>query len=62
MRRLLGGIGQRAAAVLRQRLGLDGEQVRTREEIGVRLGVSTERVRQIEQRALGRLRAMMESE
>jgi len=59
VRRVLDGAGDRAACVVRERFGLDGEQARTREEIGGRLGVTAERVRQIENQALERLRMLM---
>ena len=62
VRRLLDGIGGRAVAVLRQRFGFDGEQGRTREQIAGRLGVTPERVRQIEQRALRRMKKLLEDE
>ena len=55
-------MGDRAAAIVRERFGMDGEQVRTRDEIGSRLGVTPERVRQIEQRALGRMKKLLEDE
>ena len=62
VRRLLDDIGRRAAAVLRQRFGFDGEQGRTREQIAGSLGVTPERVRQIEQRALRRMKKLLEDE
>jgi DNA-directed RNA polymerase sigma subunit (sigma70/sigma32) len=46
--------------VLEARYGLDGEQ-QTLREIGDRLGVSAERVRQLERRALGKLAAAASS-
>ena len=36
------------------------DEPRTLQELGVRLGVSKERVRQIEERACGKLRARLE--
>ena len=46
----------REKEVLRLRFGLDGSQARTLEQVADRLGVTRERVRQIEARALRRLR------
>jgi RNA polymerase sigma factor (sigma-70 family) len=56
LRELLGGLSDRERAVLRERYGVDGPE-QTLAEIGARHGVSAERVRQIENRALGKLRA-----
>ena len=46
----------REEKVLRLRYGLGGEEVKTLEEIGNMFGVSRERVRQIEQKGLRKLR------
>ncbi len=46
----------REQAIIRLRFGLDDDQVETLEEIGVRYGVSRERIRQLEAKALARLR------
>jgi RNA polymerase primary sigma factor len=52
---LLGQMGSREAAVLRMRFGLDNEEPKTLKEIGERLGLTRERVRQIESEALTHL-------
>ena len=46
---------QREATVLRMRFGLDDHEPRTLKEIGERLGLTRERVRQIETEALAKL-------
>jgi RNA polymerase primary sigma factor len=58
---LLDRLGERSAAVLRLRFGLDGEDPMTLKEIGDRLGLTRERVRQIERDALGQLREELEA-
>lgn len=57
LRRLLGRLSSREHLVVSARYGLEDNEECTLNEIGGRLGVSAERVRQIEQRALGKLRA-----
>lgn len=52
----LGGLTKRERNVLRRRFGLDGEEPETLATIGARMGVKQERVRQIEARALRKLR------
>jgi len=46
----------REQAILRQRFGLDGDDRKTLEEIGEQFGVTRERIRQIEEFALRKLR------
>ena len=52
----LGTLKEREAKVLRLYFGLDGQEPMTLEEIGSLLGITRERVRQIKERALVRLR------
>jgi RNA polymerase primary sigma factor len=46
----------RMAAILRLRFGLDNDQPKTLDQVGCDLGITRERVRQLETRALGELR------
>jgi RNA polymerase primary sigma factor len=50
----------REATILRTRFGLDGGSERTLEEVGEKFGVTRERVRQIQNIALRKLRKMIE--
>ena len=58
---LLRGLTSREAEVLRLRYGLDGGGERTLAEIGIRFSVSRERIRQIENEALRRIRRRPET-
>jgi RNA polymerase primary sigma factor len=63
-RRLVSAVGTlpaREAEILRLRFGLDGVQSYTLEEIGQRFGVSRERIRQLEARALKQMREICDS-
>jgi RNA polymerase primary sigma factor len=50
----------REATILRYRFGLDGGTEKTLEDVGVKFGVTRERVRQIQNLALRKLRKMIE--
>jgi RNA polymerase primary sigma factor len=52
----LATLKEREALILRLYYGLDGEDSLTLEEIGARLGVTRERIRQLKERGLARLR------
>jgi RNA polymerase primary sigma factor len=53
---LIGALTAREQLILRLRYGLGGEEEHTLEQIGQTLGLSRERVRQLEARALKKLR------
>jgi len=58
--KLLDRLPERERRILRLRFGLDGEAVRTLDEVGAELNCSNERVRQLQNRALRKLQDMME--
>jgi RNA polymerase primary sigma factor len=60
LRELLPKLPKREEVILRNRFGLDGKIERTLEEIGNKLGLTRERIRQLETIALKRLRKMMD--
>jgi DNA-directed RNA polymerase sigma subunit (sigma70/sigma32) len=54
--RMLTGLDNREREVIRLRFGLDGGEPRTLEQVGVHFGLTRERIRQIETRAMEKLR------
>jgi RNA polymerase primary sigma factor len=54
----LSRLNPRMRRVLTKRFGLDGQKAQTLEEVGVGLGITRERVRQLESRALRELRTI----
>ena len=58
----LAQLSEKQCAVVERRFGLHGREVSTLEEIGVELGVTRERVRQIQIEAIKRLRQILERE
>jgi RNA polymerase primary sigma factor len=60
--RLLGRLGKREAAIIRMRFGLSDGGPRTLGQIGDVYGLSRDRIRQIESKAMKRLRLMTRSE
>lgn len=60
LREMVKTLDPREATILRFRFGLDGGTERTLEEVGQKFGVTRERVRQIQNIALNKLRKMIE--
>ncbi|WP_067549074.1 sigma factor-like helix-turn-helix DNA-binding protein [Nocardia crassostreae] len=54
--KVLSGLPEREAQVVALRYGLDGSDPRTLEEVGRLFGVSRERIRQLEAKAMQKLR------
>jgi RNA polymerase primary sigma factor len=61
LREALGHLKPRMQRVLTERFGLDGAKPKTLEEVGKSLGITRERVRQLETRALRELRQVAPS-
>ncbi|MCW5556911.1 MAG: sigma-70 family RNA polymerase sigma factor [Verrucomicrobiae bacterium] len=59
LREMIGHLDERELTIVRYRFGLDGGAERTLEEVGERFGVTRERIRQIQNSALGKLRKLM---
>jgi RNA polymerase primary sigma factor len=58
---MVGGLDGKERDVIRMRFGLDGEEPKTLQEIGEAMGLSRERIRQIESRAKEKLRRSREA-
>jgi len=54
---LIAALSPREAKMVRLRFGLDGRHERTLDEVGLEFGLTRERVRQVLEKALGKLRA-----
>jgi RNA polymerase primary sigma factor len=61
LQRILGTLSHRERRVLELRYGLDGEHPRTLDEVGRTFNVTRERIRQIENQSLKKLRALADS-
>ncbi|MFA6929031.1 MAG: sigma-70 family RNA polymerase sigma factor [Lentisphaeria bacterium] len=62
MMKLTGQLEEREFIILNLRFGLQGEKPKTLEEVSRSVGRTRERVRQIQNQALGKLRALLEEE
>jgi RNA polymerase nonessential primary-like sigma factor len=62
MEQWLGRLSAKHRDVLQRRFGLNGHQGATLEEVGNQVGLTRERVRQLQLEALEKLRRMMERE
>src|ERR1051325_9370797 len=60
LREMVKRLDEREAAILRERFGLDGQDERTLEEVGAEFGVTRERIRELQNVALRKLRKMIE--
>ncbi|HZC31615.1 MAG TPA: sigma-70 family RNA polymerase sigma factor [Gaiellaceae bacterium] len=61
LRKILGTLSHRERRVLELRYGLDGEHPRTLDEVGRTFNVTRERIRQIENHSLKKLRALADA-
>jgi RNA polymerase primary sigma factor len=61
LRRILGALSVRERRVLELRYGLDGKRPRTLDEVGRAFNVTRERIRQIENQGLKKLRALADA-
>ena len=61
VRELLGRLNPREVAILRSRFGFDGGGDETLRGIGVQFGLTRERIRQIQNQALGKLKSLLQA-
>src|SRR5277367_4099656 len=61
MREVLATLDARESRILSMRFGLDNGRPKTLEEVGARLGVTRERIRQIQEQALQKMRVKIEN-
>ena len=61
MREVLATLNARESRILSMRFGLDNGRPKTLEEVGERLGVTRERIRQIQEQALQKMRVKIEN-
>ncbi len=59
VRELLGKLTPRELTILRSRFGFDGEEDETLRDIGEQMGLTRERIRQIQNKALGKLKSLL---
>jgi RNA polymerase primary sigma factor len=62
LRKLMAKLDERESRILEYRFGLDGGMERTLEEVGRKFGVTRERIRQLQNAALTKLRLMLEEQ
>ena len=62
LRRILESLSYRERRVLELRYGLDGQHPRTLDEVGRTFNVTRERIRQIENQTLKKLRALADAQ
>lgn len=56
---MIAGLDEREARIIKLRFGIDGEEERTLEEVGEMFGITRERVRQLQNIALSKMRKVM---
>jgi RNA polymerase primary sigma factor len=59
VREFLGKLSPRELTILRSRFGFDGDEDETLRDIGTQLGLTRERIRQIQNKALGKLKSLL---
>jgi RNA polymerase primary sigma factor len=62
LRRMVASLPERERAVLELRYGLAGREPMTLDEIGLEFGVTRERIRQVESRAVRRLQRLVSAD